>query len=508
MSDSQESKPDASESTDDGNSPVGPEGHRPKRLGELLVEEGVLTDGDVEKLLELQSKQPREDRQPIGKLAVELGFLSERRLRDLLDLHGKRLSLGELLVARGLIEPTELEVALAIQAEQGGLLGEVLAERGLIDEVTLTRVLSEQSDIPYVPLRVDDSWKKGLTRLVQQSYAIRHGIVPVSQIGRVLTLAVWHPAAIGLQQEMEISTGMQIRFVMDMRGQIYDRIQEIYDITADEIRDAQRNVRQATTLSQPQSEEAERRFGDLGLDGEECQRLTELYESGEGIFVVCGVGQDKVEDVYLRLLRYGKASGGLDSARKMGSLTGVGEVKDTWAAESVFRDVRDKELRLAIVSGPNTTQAFGRLVTLGVHADRLTEEFIGGLAVCSIRTNCQECSAEYQPHKLVLAEWFGSRPAPAKVAWSRGLGCDVCGGTGYSGEQMVAELWTPTPKDHDWLRGEAAHGMSRQFRDTLLQRLTGIGFKSLQMAIRGETTLEEVLKVLPPQEVRSVRQAA
>jgi hypothetical protein len=293
-----------------------------------------------------------------------------------------------------------------------------------------------------------------------------------------------------------------------MRRAVLERIRDLYEITDAQVVAAMAEQRNGPRLHSAPHGAHSSRYTDLGLDGDEADTLAAIHDGGHGVFMVCGVTQDQVEDVYLRLLRYGKASGGLDSSRKVGSLTGVGEIKDPRSAENLFRDLRGGELRLAIVSAANTTLAFSRLVTLGVHPERIATELVGAVAICAVRQNCEGCVTPYQPHKLVLAEWFGGRPAPAKASWRRGTGCDLCGGTGYREAQLVSEFWSPTSSERDWMRKDGAGGAMRQFREDLLHRVTGIGFKGLQMAVEGRTTLEEVLKVLPPQEVRSVRQAA
>ncbi len=480
---------------------------QPKRLGDILVEEGILVRSEVDKLVQLQASQSIEERQPIGKLAVELGFLSERRLRDLLDLHGKRMTLGELLISRNLATEGQIETALEVQSENGGLLGEILVSEGIIDEITLTEVLAEQSDIPYVPLHQDESWKEGFTSLINEIYALKHGIAPVSHIGRVLTLAIWHPAAIALQQEIEQSTGLRVRFILDTRRAVFERIQNLYDLTDGEIDSAIEGQKDGPNVDT--SGDGTTRYADMGLGEDESSNLVDIMDAGQGVFLVCGVTQDQVEEVYLRLLRFGKASGGgLDSSREIGSLTGLGEIKDARSAEAAFREVRNGELRLAIINAANTTMAFSRLLALGVHPERLASEFLGALAVCAVRRNCESCAGSYQPHKLVLAEWFGTRAAPAKARWRRGHGCDACQGTGFSAERTISEFWTPSSSEKDWMRTEGPTSSVRQFRESFLHRVSGVGYKALQMAISGETTLEEVLKVLPPHEVRTVRQAA
>src|SRR3954468_20249356 len=56
--------------------------------------------------------------------------------------------LGELLVAKNIIRPADLEAALSVQASVGGLLGMILVRVGSLSESDLLGALSEQLDIP------------------------------------------------------------------------------------------------------------------------------------------------------------------------------------------------------------------------------------------------------------------------------------------------------------------------------------------------------------------------
>jgi hypothetical protein len=53
--------------------------------------------------------------------------------------------LGQLLVQRGLLSPSELEAALDEQERTGGLLGEILMRNGLLSKLALASSLHEQS---------------------------------------------------------------------------------------------------------------------------------------------------------------------------------------------------------------------------------------------------------------------------------------------------------------------------------------------------------------------------
>jgi type IV pilus assembly protein PilB len=64
----------------------------------------------------------------------------------------EKLKLGELLVAEGLIEETQLRAALGEQARWGHRLGETLVRMGFLSEADLVRTLSRRFGVPGVDL--------------------------------------------------------------------------------------------------------------------------------------------------------------------------------------------------------------------------------------------------------------------------------------------------------------------------------------------------------------------
>jgi hypothetical protein len=115
------------------------------RIGDLLTQEGLLTQEQLAETIAIQKKQ--DPTAPIGKLCVSLGLVTSTELERVLVKHRRRISLGELLVHLGLIEPGQVQSALEQQQKQKPhrKLGAVLLERGYIDEATLIRALYEQS---------------------------------------------------------------------------------------------------------------------------------------------------------------------------------------------------------------------------------------------------------------------------------------------------------------------------------------------------------------------------
>lgn len=138
-----------------------------RRLGRLLVEEGVVDEADLEYALEVQ----RENGGLLGEILVTCGFatsseisaalgrqygvrvqdateLRERRLRvpsaPPVDSGGTRTPLGRLLVERGLLSESGLERALVDQRQTGRLLGEIVVSRGWVSAEDLRRAIAEQ----------------------------------------------------------------------------------------------------------------------------------------------------------------------------------------------------------------------------------------------------------------------------------------------------------------------------------------------------------------------------
>ena len=64
-----------------------------------------------------------------------------------------RKSLGEMLVEENLITTEQLESALELQRRQGGKLSEVLINQGLVKAEDLAAVLSVQLNVPLIDLK-------------------------------------------------------------------------------------------------------------------------------------------------------------------------------------------------------------------------------------------------------------------------------------------------------------------------------------------------------------------
>src|SRR3954465_1676715 len=69
------------------------------------------------------------------------------------DPRKKKLRLGELLVEKGVISDEQLQTALAEQKRSGRKLGRVLTDLNLVREEKLNEVLAQSLQIPFIDVR-------------------------------------------------------------------------------------------------------------------------------------------------------------------------------------------------------------------------------------------------------------------------------------------------------------------------------------------------------------------
>ncbi len=64
----------------------------------------------------------------------------------------KKKRLGEILIEDGVLSPESLEEALNHQKKEGGLIGQILIRLGYVTEEELIAAVGKQLRIPYIPL--------------------------------------------------------------------------------------------------------------------------------------------------------------------------------------------------------------------------------------------------------------------------------------------------------------------------------------------------------------------
>jgi hypothetical protein len=121
-----------------------------------------------------------------------------------------RKKLGEMLVEAGVLSEHGLRMALNEQKRWGGTLGRMLVEMKLVSEAELVRVLSVQLHMQTVDLDNTDIHPTVL-ELVPGELAEQFNIVPFAQPMKFLDVAMAEPTNLGVIDELRIRTQLNIR---------------------------------------------------------------------------------------------------------------------------------------------------------------------------------------------------------------------------------------------------------------------------------------------------------
>lgn len=135
--------------------------------------------------------------------------------------------LGDLLVEAGKITDRELKEALNKQKNTGKRLGEILTDEGYITEEDIIDVLEIQLGIQRVYLDfVDIDFK--LTKLVPERLARKYTLVPTAIVGEKLEVAMADPLNIFAQDDVRISSGYEVNPLIATRDEIVKVIDKLY----------------------------------------------------------------------------------------------------------------------------------------------------------------------------------------------------------------------------------------------------------------------------------------
>jgi type IV pilus assembly protein PilB len=136
--------------------------------------------------------------------------------------------LGELLVAQGLITQDDLGRAITAQKGTRDRLGSVLLRLNLLSEEQLLGFLSHQYGVPSVSLAQLDIAPEVLN-MVPVQIAKKHDLLPIKLVGNMLTLAVADPTNVFALDDVAFMTNLQILPIVASEAAIRKAIERHYE---------------------------------------------------------------------------------------------------------------------------------------------------------------------------------------------------------------------------------------------------------------------------------------
>ena len=199
-----------------------------KRVGELLIEQNLISPENLQEALELQKAFPD---LTIGQLLCKLGFIKESDLGLVLDHKNKRQKLTDILLKGGLIDQQKISLARDI-GKQGNIhLNKVILKLGYVNEEQMAKAVASQYDMPYVKINCKDL-DTSLSQYISIVYAKKHLIAPISKIGNTLTLAMAEPLKKHFVVELEDNIRLRIISVIATETNVLAVLDRLYSASA------------------------------------------------------------------------------------------------------------------------------------------------------------------------------------------------------------------------------------------------------------------------------------
>ena len=131
--------------------------------------------------------------------------------------------LGELLLDKKIIDERQLQKALAIQKERGGLIGGILVFLGFATEEQIAQALTTQFGYPYLPL-VNYEIERDIVKLIPENVAVQYNLIIIDKIGNSLTVAMSDPLNIHAIEDVELITNCKVQVFVSTQTDIKESI--------------------------------------------------------------------------------------------------------------------------------------------------------------------------------------------------------------------------------------------------------------------------------------------
>ena len=577
---------------------------------------------------------------------------------------GGRRRLGEVLVTGGVLTEAQLDEALRAQKEDAGgrrrRLGEVITALGLADEVQIARALSDQLGLPFVDLGSLPIADETLA-VLPRNVAVRHVAVPITLAHDVLTVALADPTNVLALDDIRLATKLSsvrtavatasdlqeavnryyggagasggaadtfgalqdvdleatedkdeeleqvgdvddapvvrlvnaimgealhsrasdihiepqerdvhVRFRIDgllreitivpkpIQGPLISRIKILSGMDISERRkpqDGRGRIRlerleaDARVSSMPtmhgetvvirllrKEAEKAKTIAEIGLADHDREAFQRALSEPQGLVLITGpTGSGKTSSLYAGLatvirpdinvvtledpVEYQMAgvnqvqinervgltfAGGLRTIlRQDPDIVMVGEIRDPETASISMQASMTGHLVLSTLHTNDAPAAVSRLIDMGVEPFLITSSLTLVVGQRLARVPCEKCSEPVEASPRTL-ELLGLEPEEVEHAELRmGPGCGFCSQTGYKGRLGLFEVVRITRTMRELIVGRASETAMRE--EAVVGGMRSMRSDGLAKALAGRTTLEEVLRVTPPDPDRAKR---
>lgn len=138
--------------------------------------------------------------------------------------------LGDLLIDEGLISESQLMEALGYQKENGGRLGSLLVNLGFVTDDQISLALSNQYEVPMIDfssIQIDEVTLKTIMPQMAQKFQV----IPIKREGKNLYLAMANPVDVYTMEDIKFATGFNVIPMVASENLISSAIKQYYGVS-------------------------------------------------------------------------------------------------------------------------------------------------------------------------------------------------------------------------------------------------------------------------------------
>ena len=170
----------------------------------------------------------------------------------------------------------------------------------------------------------------------------------------------------------------------------------------------------------------------------------------------------------------------------------VGEIRDPETAAIAVQAGLTGHLVISTIHSGVSAGAFTRLINMEIEPFMLASSILGVLGLRLVRRNCPDCTQPYEPPPSQLK--VVPEALLSEAQFRRGAGCDQCNQTGYSGRLPVSELLVVNEPFREAILKKMPTSALEEI--AIQQGLRTLWQNGLSRALSGQTTLEEIIRVV------------
>lgn len=171
----------------------------------------------------------------------------------------------------------------------------------------------------------------------------------------------------------------------------------------------------------------------------------------------------------------------------------VGEIRDSETAQIAVKAATTGHLVLSTLHTNDAAGAFTRLVDMEIEPFLVASSVLGAVAQRLVRLICPKCRQSYVPAPDSPERLFMGIGPDQPVSLYKGAGCNECRNSGYRGRMAILEVLPMTAGLRSLILKKASTDEVKQ--KALAEGMVTLKMDGIQKALKGMTTIEEVMRV-------------